>query len=157
MGYLARHDWRSCYRRWLGYMTGRLSKNFRKDELDCPDCGKCKIASRLVKALQKLRDLVEKPIIVNSGYRCPEYNKKIGGVSNSQHVAGNAADIVIRGMNPEEMYKQAVKIQEFREGGIGIYIDRGFIHVDVRAGSARWAEKDGRRVRYFDKSKEPVR
>jgi uncharacterized protein YcbK (DUF882 family) len=33
------------------------------------------------------------PITVNSGYRCPELNKAIGGVANSQHLIGQAADI----------------------------------------------------------------
>lgn len=43
--------------------------------------------------LDKARDAWGKPIIVNSGYRCPRLNKVVGGVSNSQHVTGEAADI----------------------------------------------------------------
>ena len=33
------------------------------------------------------------PIIINSGYRCEAVNRKVGGVSNSQHLVGQAADI----------------------------------------------------------------
>lgn len=33
------------------------------------------------------------PIHINSGYRCPALNKAVGGVPNSQHIAGQAADI----------------------------------------------------------------
>ena len=43
--------------------------------------------------LQPLRDLVEFPIHVNSGFRSPLVNKSAGGVPTSQHVKGQAADI----------------------------------------------------------------
>lgn len=43
--------------------------------------------------LDPLRRLYGKPIIITSGYRCKELNKKVGGVTNSWHTQGNAADI----------------------------------------------------------------
>lgn len=43
--------------------------------------------------LDPLRERWGKPITVNSGHRCPEINKAVGGVPNSQHVTGCAADI----------------------------------------------------------------
>lgn len=43
--------------------------------------------------LDPLRDWYGKPIRVNSGYRCPALNKAVGGVANSQHLTGQAADI----------------------------------------------------------------
>lgn len=43
--------------------------------------------------LQPLRDRVGHPLRVNSGYRCPELNREVGGVPSSQHVKGEAADI----------------------------------------------------------------
>ena len=43
--------------------------------------------------LDPLRAWYGKPIYVNSGYRCTELNKTVGGVNNSQHVNGEAADI----------------------------------------------------------------
>ena len=45
------------------------------------------------KVLDPLRLFYGKPISINSGYRCPELNKKVGGVWNSQHLTGEAADI----------------------------------------------------------------
>lgn len=49
---------------------------------------------KLVKdILQPIRDRFGKPIHVNSGYRCPQLNKAVGGVSNSEHLTGNAVDI----------------------------------------------------------------
>lgn len=43
--------------------------------------------------LYPLRKFVGHPVIITSGYRCPELNKKVGGASNSQHANGQAADI----------------------------------------------------------------
>ena len=50
---------------------------------------------RLVtRVLDKLRDGWGRPIIVTSGYRCKELNATVGGARNSQHLKGQAADIV---------------------------------------------------------------
>lgn len=43
--------------------------------------------------LDPLREIYGKPITVNSGYRCPELNKAVGGSKTSDHVKGFAADI----------------------------------------------------------------
>ena len=43
--------------------------------------------------LDPLREWYGKPIIVNSGYRCPALNKAVGGATTSQHMSGQAADI----------------------------------------------------------------
>lgn len=48
------------------------------------------------RVLDPLRECYGKPIYVNSGYRCPELNKVVGGVENSYHVSGCAADIDAR-------------------------------------------------------------
>lgn len=45
--------------------------------------------------LQPLRDHLGVPITVTSGYRCPKLNRAVGGVPNSQHLTGEAADIRI--------------------------------------------------------------
>ena len=47
------------------------------------------------KVLQPARDLYGKAIHVNSGYRSPAVNKTVGGVRNSQHSLGEAADITV--------------------------------------------------------------
>lgn len=43
--------------------------------------------------LQPLRDTVGHPLRISSGYRCPELNREVNGVPNSQHIKGEAADI----------------------------------------------------------------
>lgn len=53
--------------------------------------------------LQPLRDRLKKPIIITSGFRCKKVNELIGGKSTSQHLKGQAVDIVVQGMKPSEV------------------------------------------------------
>lgn len=50
--------------------------------------------------LQPLRDHYGQPVKISSGYRCPALNKAVGGVTRSQHMRGQAADIKISGVTP---------------------------------------------------------
>lgn len=56
--------------------------------------------------LQPIRDKINKPMIITSGFRCPEVNMLVGGKSNSQHKKGQAADFIIKGMTPAQIIKQ---------------------------------------------------
>jgi len=117
---------------------GDLSRNFSRLEFRCPCCGNDGVSVDLVMALQELRDKAGVPIAVTSGVRCDAWNEKVGGSKRSQHILGKAADIVIRGAEPAEAMELAVLVDAFRDGGIGVYPDNGFIHVDVRGRKARW-------------------
>lgn len=44
--------------------------------------------------LEPLRQHVGEPVIISSGYRCPDLNKLVGGAANSQHMKGEACDIL---------------------------------------------------------------
>ena len=52
-----------------------------------------KLVALVDNVLDPLREMYGKPIIVNSGYRCPQLNAAVGGAKNSQHMRGEAADI----------------------------------------------------------------
>lgn len=120
-------------------MKEMLSKYFSKDELACRHCQQCQVHAQLLVKLEDLRELVGRPIKVNSGYRCAEHNKKIGGSKNSQHVQGTAADLAVpAGMTLADFYKAADRI--FKTGGVGVYPSENFIHVDVRPTRARWSQ-----------------
>lgn len=111
-----------------------LSKNFQVKEFKCKDgSDKILIDSRLVELLQKIRDHFGKPVNINSAYRTPTYNAKIGGAKDSQHMYGIAADIWLEGVTPKQVYDYADSIGV---GGCGLY--NTFTHVDVRSGRARW-------------------
>ena len=53
--------------------------------------------------LQPIRDKIQKPMIITSGYRCQKINSLAGGKTNSQHLKGEAADFKISGMNPNQI------------------------------------------------------
>ena len=57
----------------------------------------------LAENLQVLRDYIQKPITVISGYRSPSYNKKIDGARRSQHLLAKAGDLIVKGMSPDEV------------------------------------------------------
>ena len=80
------------------------------------------IDKRLVDLLDAIRERLGVPVTINSGYRCPEHNAEVGGVPNSYHTQGLAADITY--------------------DGIGKYYYQDFVHVDVRGYAARWSDMD---------------
>ena len=53
--------------------------------------------------LQPLREKLGKPIIITSGFRSVKVNELVGGVDNSQHLYGQAADFVVNGMTPKQV------------------------------------------------------
>ena len=122
-----------------------MSEHFQIEEFACHDgCGFCLPNPKLIAALEKLRALIGKPIIINSGCRCKKQNAKVGGEVNSQHLMGNAADIVAHGATMNELFVAATEIPEFKQGGIGIYDT--WVHVDVRntGTPARWDKRQRR-------------
>ena len=120
---------------------GSLSKNFSVNEFACKGLGCCstvKIDEDLVKYAQKIRDHFGKPVNVNSGYRCPTHNKRIGGATGSYHTKGMAADISVNGVAPAEVAKYAESIGI---KGIGLYEtskDGYFVHIDTRSTKSFW-------------------
>ena len=72
---------------------------FKEQEFVCRCCGglppyaKENIEALVEDVLDPLRERYGRPIVVNSGYRCPKHNKEVGGATNSQHMEGEAADI----------------------------------------------------------------
>lgn len=118
---------------------GDLSKDFSIREFACHCCGATTLITRLVEALQRLRDDLGRPILVLSGYRCPVHNAEVGGAKDSQHMKGQAADIRVAGMDVDALAAAALKVKGFAEGGVGRYYLQNFVHVDVREdGPARW-------------------
>ena len=57
----------------------------------------------IVNCLQPIRDLIKKPMIITSGFRCAAVNILVGGAEKSQHTKGQAVDFKIDGMKPAEI------------------------------------------------------
>lgn len=113
----------------------RISPHFYEHEFACKCCGQTgdkKQLQILVARLEMLRSKFNKPIKVISGYRCPSHNTSVKGAKRSQHMLSQAADIVIKDVDPKRVGKLAHGIFN----GIGIYDH--FTHVDTRAKRAFW-------------------
>lgn len=116
----------------------KLSSNFRVKEFACKDGSDAVlVAPRLVMVLQSIRDHFDAPVSITSGYRTPQYNAKVGGVDQSQHCYGTAADISVKGVSVDTVAAYARKIMP-DWGGVGIYKAQGFTHIDVRETRADW-------------------
>ena len=111
-----------------------LSPHFSEEELRCKCCGKLVVDGRLIQLLEKIRSLVDAPVVVTSGYRCPRHNAETPESSpTSYHVLGMAADIKQYRFDNRvfhTMIRRAWQNGELPElGGLGLY--EGRVHVDV--------------------------
>lgn len=114
----------------------KLSANFKVKEFACKDGSDAVlVAPRLVMVLQSIRSRFGTAVTINSGYRTPQYNAKVGGVTDSQHCYGTAADIVVRGKTPAQVAAYARQLMP-DWGGVGVY--DSFCHIDVREAKADW-------------------
>ena len=115
-----------------------IAPHFNLSEFACPCCHRVMLHPLLLEKLEKLRKKMERPIHITSEYRCFTYNQKVGGVANSYHLIGLAADIKVKDINLIELLEICEKI-DFT--GIGFYEKKNFLHLDVRPTKrTRWRE-----------------
>ncbi len=122
-----------------------MSKYFSIDEFACKgdECtglsniGTNGIDNRLLEVLDSIREIIGKPVYVLSGYRCSIHNAEVGGVPNSFHTQGIAADLTYDGIDIDYLASIA---EQCGADGIGKYHSQGFVHVDTRGYYARWEE-----------------
>lgn len=107
--------------------------------LHCRCCGEFFYDPESMDILQKARNVFQKPFRINSGHRCSDHNKKVGGAKKSAHL-GIAFDIDIYGHTKAELLYalQAAGFTTF-----GFYKD--FIHTDKRPGR-RWFGEGAERI-----------
>lgn len=110
---------------------GDLSPHFSTAEFRCRHCGRViRPPEQLVQVLERIRSITGKPLAIQSGYRCDEHNRRVGGAQRSQHLLGRAADI------PEG---RATLGQARAAGATGVGLRNGWaVHVDVRPQPATW-------------------
>lgn len=121
----------------------RLSDNFTLDEFTRSDTasrlgiinepGEKELAALRVlvsRTIQPLRDKLGVPIHVNSGYRCPELNKAVGGVPTSQHQKGEAADLSIDGKAADIL--EALENSNIPFDQAILYRKHNFLHVSLK-------------------------
>ena len=126
----------------------RLSKNFTLEEFERSDTAKrLKIDNHVPQfAVERLRTLCEKvlqpvrdhfgvPIIITSGYRCPDLNDAVKGATSSQHMKGEAADFKIRAQNIKlyDIYLWMVDNLQFDQLIWEVRPNSKWIHVSYKA------------------------
>jgi len=100
----------------------------------------------LAQNLQIIKDTINKPIRILSGYRSPKCNKKVRGAKHSQHMEGKAVDIRVTGMSARRLKRvieKLIKRGKILQGGVGLY--RTHIHYDIRGTKSRWYKRYKRR------------
>lgn len=125
----------------------KLTENFSREEFDCADGSEMPTdvqlnIAELAVQLEIIRAHFNAPITINSAYRSPEHNESVGGSKNSQHLLGKAADIVVKGVSPDDVADAIdflIATGMLKEGGLGRY--NTFTHYDIRGERARWNYK----------------
>jgi uncharacterized protein YcbK (DUF882 family) len=99
----------------------KLSEHFTLDELtrsevaerkgldNTPNALEVANLVRLAGLLEEVRALLNKPILLNSGFRSKAVNDSVGSKDTSQHRIGCAADIRVPGMTPKEVVEACIK------------------------------------------------
>lgn len=91
---------------------------------------------RVAKAMQEVRSyLGDRPIRVNSWYRDPSTNRRVGGARDSRHMRGDAVDFVVEGMRPSEVH---ARLDPWWGSRGGLASSSSFTHIDTRGVKARW-------------------
>ena len=112
---------------------GDLTDHFSRKEFACKcNCGSDKVKQELVSKLEIVRLMYNKPMRITSGLRCKWHNDKVGGVDNSTHLDGVAADIAVNGCYERDQLVGFLRTHFSRMG-----IAKDFIHVDVADGEDR--------------------
>ena len=105
---------------------------FTEEEMKCPCCGEGMMDLAFMRKLNMARWIAGFPFVVNSGYRCPGHNKKVGSISTN-HTAGMAADILC--IDAAKRYD--VVMAMIGAGMLGIGTGPKFIHCDINRPTPR--------------------
>lgn len=106
---------------------------FKESEFACRCCRQLPPSAReniralVDNVLDPARRKLGKPVFVNSGYRCEKHNKEVGGVTNSQHLRGEAADLRIDG-KPEKLARIIVENGVYDQ----VIVYPTFVHVSYK-------------------------
>lgn len=108
----------------------KITEHFKVKEFACKDGSPIVFVDEwLAMLLNILRETIKKPVIITSGYRTPEHNKKVGGAKYSYHMRGMAADIIVKDMTPKDVAKELNKLAP---NSCGIIVYKSWVHFDTR-------------------------
>ena len=123
----------------------RTYYSYDDDAFRCNCCGELPedgMNPDLVDLLNNMCNHVGYKLEISCAYRCPDHNAEVGGVENSYHVQGCAADVLVPDDDSIDVDTLAEIAEECGADGIGRYYDSDFVHVDTRGYEARWTDQD---------------
>lgn len=116
-------------------------KYFTLHEIACKCCGEVWQGEEMSRhfitsmdSINTLRTLYGRPIVLTCGHRCCTHNLEVGGVKSSSHLQ-LAFDCVCRPADIDKFVTMAMRVGF---NGIGIYNNRGFVHLDIRKNATFW-------------------
>ena len=110
-----------------------ITPNFSTSEMACSHCQKADMDEEFMRVLQSIRDEMQRPLKITSGFRCEKHNAKVSSTGkNGPHTFGKAADILISGADAMRLFAVA---QKHGVSGVGMS-QRGdhskrFVHLDI--------------------------
>ena len=110
-----------------------ITRNFTTNEMACGCCGKSDMDDEFMRVLQSIRDEMQRPLKITSGFRCEKHNSKVSSTGKSgPHTFAKAADILISGADAMRLFAVA---QKHGVSGVGMS-QRGdhakrFVHLDI--------------------------
>ncbi len=117
-------------------MIVESGKYFSREELQCTHCGACEMDEDFMRQLDLLRDAFG-PLVVTSGYRCPEHPIEVAKARPGAHATGKAVDIAVKREEAYRLLQIVFRSDVFRSDwnftGVGIN-QKGsgrFIHLDT--------------------------
>jgi len=105
-------------------------KNFTLEEFSCKHCGKNEINHKLIDKLQLLRDDLGFPLVISSGYRCPEHPIEAKKNKPGTHAEGIAVDIAVSHEKALEVLYKGIA-HGFKGIGVNQKGNGRFIHLDI--------------------------
>ena len=127
------------------FVLGEFTKSNYPEVYNIPSHVAIENMKRICGWLEELRDRYNKrydenaPIVINSAYRSPQLNKKVGGVPTSNHLTGCAVDIRCYGIEQAIRYATILMdyADESKEGFDELFIEKSkygryWVHFAVR-------------------------
>lgn len=111
--------------------------NFSREEFECPcGCGRADMTHEFMVAIQSFREEVDAPMVITSGFRCEEHNKKVGGAPGSAHVKGQGADWAKPNAPSDKL--DELHLKYFSGRGKRFHGTNQYMHGDVMTRRASW-------------------
>lgn len=115
------------------FTLAELTKQVHAETPAVPDATQLANLYRVAAALERVRVICgDRPIVIHSGLRTPEYNKKTGGAQKSAHLEGLAVDFHVVGMSCDDVRAELLAYLGMEGWRVEINPGANWVHLDLR-------------------------